>query len=62
MEVNTTRFPSGIPALADWLHGKGKSPCPHQLLSWSHPGPSHPSLPCWMLHLDCVRHVAFARK
>ena len=24
MEVNSTRFPSGIPALADWLHGKGK--------------------------------------
>ena len=23
MEVNSTRFPSGIPALADWLHGKG---------------------------------------
>lgn len=26
MEVNTTRFPSGIPALADWLHGKGEAP------------------------------------
>ena len=26
MEVNSTRFPSGIPALADWLHGKGKDP------------------------------------
>jgi len=26
MEVNSTRFPSGIPALADWLHGKGKPP------------------------------------
>jgi hypothetical protein len=25
MEVNTTRFPSGIPALANWLHGKGRS-------------------------------------
>ena len=24
MEVNSTRFPSGIAALADWLHGKGK--------------------------------------
>ena len=24
MEVNSTRFPSGIPALADWLHGKGE--------------------------------------
>lgn len=24
MEVNSTRFPSGIPALADWLHVKGK--------------------------------------
>ena len=24
MEVNSTRFPSGISALADWLHGKGK--------------------------------------
>ena len=27
MEVNSTRFPSGIPALADWLHGKGE--CAH---------------------------------
>ena len=26
MEVNSTRFPSGIAALADWLHGKGKHP------------------------------------
>ena len=25
MEVNSTRFPSGISALADWLHGKGDS-------------------------------------
>ena len=26
MDVNSTRFPSGIASLADWLHGKGVPP------------------------------------
>lgn len=48
MEVNTTRFPSGMKGLADWLHSKGVL-AEHVLL-----GPDHHIQECWSSLLNLV--------